>query len=132
MFLDDIAVSYLLSLGARPMQVFISFTSIMFIFCLYYWCSSCIQFSVHTEYARSLNTSWERITCSTLLLEDDVWSSGQVCISMWIMMLLIKRENKPTVPQTNLSHKSASDEIKLPGVDMELSTYSKLTWKSWI
>ena len=22
---------------------------------------------------------------------------------MWIMMLLIKRENKPTVPQTNLS-----------------------------
>ena len=36
---------------------------------------------------------------------------------MWIMMLLIRRENKPTVPQTNLSHKSASDEIKLPGVD---------------
>ena len=65
-----------------------------------------------------LSTPWERITCSTLLLEDDVWSSGQVCISMWIMMLLIKRENKPTVPQTNLSHKSASDEIKLPGVDM--------------
>ena len=46
------------------------------------------------------------------------------------MMLLIRRENKPTVPQTNLSHKSASDEIKPPGVDMELSTYSKLTWKS--
>ena len=46
------------------------------------------------------------------------------------MMLLIRRENKPTVPQTNLSHKSASDDIKLPGVDMELSTYSKLTWKS--
>ena len=46
------------------------------------------------------------------------------------MMLLIKRENKPTVSQTNLSHKSASDEIKLSGVDMEFSTYSKLTWKS--
>ena len=34
---------------------------------------------------------------------------------MWIMMLLIKREKKPTVSQTNLSHKSASDETKLPG-----------------
>ena len=47
----------------------------------------------HTEYARSFQTPWERITHRTLLFNDEVWSFWQVRILVSIMTLLIKREN---------------------------------------
>ena len=43
-----IATSYLQSLGARPKSVYISFAFTLFTFCMYYWCSSRIQFSVQS------------------------------------------------------------------------------------
>lgn len=53
LFLDTIAVSNLLLLGARPEKVSISFTFMMVTFCLYYWCSSRFQFLLQSLHFQS-------------------------------------------------------------------------------